>query len=97
MLKEINYDNLTPSWYIYADFEGSAYSVTFDGEVDKDFFFTQVSRRICFDDIEDITVQKIYFRGREVEYAGWCPGMRYEYKDLDGNTVWIGYFPEWDH
>ena len=94
--KAINYDDFTPSWFIYTDSEGTAHSETF-GQTTPDQFFTRVSRRICFDDLDDITVQKIYLGGKEVIYAGWQPGMKYEYQDLDGNTVWVGYFPEWDH
>ena len=94
--KEINYNNFTPSWYIYTDCDGEAHSQTF-GEVTEDQFFTAVSKRICFDDCTDETVQKIYFRGKEVFYAGWQPCMKYEYKDLYGNTVWVGYFEHWDH
>ena len=91
------FDDLTPSWYIYTDCDGVAHSETFDGNFGEDYFFTKVSKKICFDDLEDITVQKIFYKGKEVEYAGWHPGMKYEYKDLNGNTVWVGYFPEWDH
>ena len=94
--KATNYDDLAPSWYIYADCERNIYSKHF-GDADADFFFTNVSKKICFDDCDDDTVLKIFYKGKEVEYAGWQPGMKYEYKDLDGNTVWVGYFPEWDH
>ena len=90
------FDDFTPSWYIYADHEGNAYAKHF-GNVDEDFFFTNVSKKICFDDCDDDTVVKIFYKGKEVFYAGWQPGMKYEYKDLDGNTVWVGYFEEWDH
>ena len=94
--KEIKFDKLAPSWYIYTDAEGTAHSETF-GSIDMDIFFCKVSKRIAFDDLSNETVQKIYFRGKEVQYAGWKPGMRFEYQDLDGNTIWVGDFPEWDH
>lgn len=94
--KGINFDDFMPSWYIYTDSEGNAYSKTF-GKVDADFFFTNVSKRICFDDCSDETVHKIYYKGKEVYYVGWQRGMKYEYRDLDGNAVWVGYFSEWDH
>lgn len=94
--KQLDYDRLTPSWYIYTDSEGIAHSQTFS-EISMDMFFHNVSKRIAFDDLTDETVQKIYYRGKEVEYAGWQPGMRFEYTDLDGNTIWIGEYPEWDH
>jgi hypothetical protein len=96
MPKKIDYDKLAPSWYIYTDSEGIAHSETF-GEISMDMFFHRVSKRIAFDDLADETVQKIYYRGKEVEYAGWQPGMKYEYIDLEGNTIWVGEYPEWDH
>ena len=97
MLKElINYDDFIPSWYIYTDSEGDAHSVTF-GQIDIDRFFTAVSEKICFDDLDNSVMQKIYYKGKEVRYTGWQSKMVYEYKDLDGNTVWLGNFPEWDH
>lgn len=94
--KKMHFDDLAPSWYIYTDAEGIAHSETF-GQITEDQFFTKVSKRIAFDDLSNETVQKIYYKGKEVEYAGWQPCMKYEYKDLDGNTVWVGNFPEWDH
>jgi hypothetical protein len=94
--KQIYFDKLAPSWYIYTDYEGIAHSENFHG-TDMDKFFCRVSKRIAFDDLDEITVQKIYFQGKEVEYAGWQPGMKFEYKDLDGNTIWVGYFEHWDH
>lgn len=94
--KAINYDDFTPSWYIYADHEGNVYAKHF-GNVDEDFFFTNVSRKICYDDIDDTYVVKIFHKGKEVFYAGWQPRMKYEYTDEKGSTVWAGYFEEWDH
>jgi hypothetical protein len=94
--RAIDLEKFVPSWYIYTDHEGIAHSENFHG-TDMDQFFYSVSKRIAFDDINEETVQKIYFRGKEVEYAGWQPGMKFEYTTLDGNTVWVGYFPEWDH
>ena len=96
MPKAINFDHLAPSWYIYLDYEGVAHSVTHDG-IDMDKFFYEVSKRIAFDDCTEEAVVKIYYRGKEVIYAGWQPGMIFEYKDLDGNTIWVGDFPHWDH
>lgn len=91
-----NFDDLAPSWYIYTDEEGNAHTENFC-QADADFFFHDVSKRLAFDDCSYEVLQKIYYRGKEVEYVGWQPGMKYEYKDLDGNTVWVGEFPEWDH
>lgn len=94
--KAISYDDLAPSWYIYTDAEGVAHSVTY-GDIGMDHFFYKVSQRIAFDDLADETVQKIYYKGKEVYYAGWQPCMKFEYKDLNGKTIWVGYFEEWDH
>ena len=94
--KELNVDDFAPSWYIYTDAEGIAHSETF-GQITIDQFFTKVSKRIAYDDINCETVQKIYYKGKEVEYVGWQPCMKFEYKDLKGNSIWVGYFEEWDH
>lgn len=95
--KEIDFENLTPSWYIYTDSDGNSYAKTFDTDITEDQFFIAVSKRIAFDDLDDITVQKIYYKGKEVEYAGWQPCMKFEYKDQNGDTVWVGQFEHWDH
>lgn len=60
-------------------------------------FFTDVSRIICFDDCNPVTVMEIIWHGKTVHYRGWAPGMHYMYDDDDGNLVWEGWFPEWDH
>ena len=96
--RAINYDDFTPSWYIYTNCDGEPRVQTFSSALSNEgSFFIDLSRRICFDDLDDCAVHKIFYKGKEIEYAGWQPGMKYEYKDLDGNTVWVGYFPEWDH
>lgn len=94
--KAINYDAFAPSWYVFTDYDGNTYAKHF-GNVEKHFFFTNVSKKICFADCDGDTVNKIYFRGKEVHYVGWQPGMKYEYADTEGNTVWVGHFDEWDH
>ena len=60
-------------------------------------FFREVSRIICFDDIEPRTVVEIVWHGKKVFYRGWKPGMLFQYEDESGELVWEGYFPEWDH
>ena len=88
--------NLTPSWYIYTDCDGNAHDIIY-GHKDTNYFFRDVSRRICFDDCSGETVEQIFWQGKEVKYVGWQPCMVFEYKDLDGNTVWVGQFENWDH
>ncbi len=82
--------------YTYETAEGDAYVKSFD-LVGINEFFREVSNIIAFGDCTDYTVTNICFDNKEVEYVGWQFGMKYEYKDLNGNTVWVGTFPEWDH
>lgn len=60
-------------------------------------FFYDVSKMICFSDCEPRDVVKIVWHNKEVYYRGWQPGMLFEYEDDDGQVVWFGRFPEWDH
>ena len=85
-----------PSFYIYTDSVGIAHSVTYE-RIDTDKFFCEISKRIAFDDLTNEEVTDIYWRGLKIEYAGWQPGMKFEYKDLSGKTVWVGQFEHWDH
>lgn len=57
------------------------------------------SKYLCFDDIDDsYDVVKIVMDGREVRYAGWMPGMRFEYYDAETQEIVAQYeFPNWDH
>lgn len=82
--------------YTYETAEGDAYVKSFD-LVGMDKFFREVSNVIAFDDCTGFNIISIKFDGKEVYYTGWQPCMVYEYKDLDGNTVWEGQFEEWDH
>lgn len=84
------------SFYIYTDCEGIAHSVTYE-HIGTDKFFYEISKRIAFDDCTGEQVTEIYWQGIKVEYAGWQPCMRYEYKNRNGSTVWVGDFPQWDH
>lgn len=84
-----------PCFYIYTDYEGAEHIIHLQTSMDK--FFTEVSKRIAFDDINDERVTLICWQGQIINYAGWQPGMKYEYHDLTGSTIWCGYFEEWDH
>lgn len=84
------------SFYIYRDREGITHSVTYE-HIDTDKFFYEISKRYAFDDCLGDDILEIFWRGKEVLYVGWQPNMRFEYKDLNGKTVWVGNFPEWDH
>ena len=93
----INFDVLTPSWFIYTDSEGEPHCITHNDPHDELGFFVKVAKRIAFSDCTDEQVEKIYFKGKEVVFVGWQPGMKFEFKDLGGNTVWCESFPHWDH
>jgi len=84
-----------PCFYIYTDCEGEEHIVHL--QTSKDKFFTEVSRKIAFDDLTDERVTCICWQGQIVNYAGWKPAMHMVYLDHDGIPVWSAYFPEWDH
>lgn len=91
-----NYYDLVPSWYVYTDCDGEVHSEAF-GIITEDAFFTKVSKKICHGDLDNSTVHKIFYKGEEFIYAGWQPGMKYEFLAVIGDANWVGYFPEWDH
>lgn len=82
--------------FTYSTAEGDTYVKTYK-LVDMYKFFYDVSNVIAFGDCTNYTITNICFDGKEIEYVGWQQGMKFEYKDLDGNTVWVGNFPKWDH
>ena len=61
--------------------------------------FCSISKIICFDDLDDtFEVHEIFYNGKKVEYAGWQPGMHFEYRFTETNeTAWEGWFEHWDH
>lgn len=89
-------EDVPASFFIYRDAEGITHSVTYE-KIDTDKFFRNVSERYAFDDCSGEDIIAIFWRGKEVQYVGWQPCMRFEYKDLNGKTVWVGQFEEWDH
>lgn len=84
-----------PCFYIYTDYEGIEHIVHRNTDIHS--FFVEVSKRIAFDDCTEEHVLHICWRGKPIDYAGWQPGMKYEFLYRNGITVWYGYFPEWDH
>ena len=85
--------------YILRDREdGEVIVKTYDDDK-VDVMMRDVSKIICFSDCDDtFEVVKIVYKGREVEYAGWQPGMvmSYEYT-VTGDEAWSGCFPQWNH
>lgn len=82
--------------FTYCTDEGDVHVKTYK-LVEMDKFFYDVSNVIAFGDCTNYTIANICFDGKEIEYVGWQQGMKFEYKDLDGNTVWVGVFEHWDH
>ena len=69
----------------------------YSSDVSESKFFTEVSKKICFDDCEPVDVVEIVWHNKRVWYMGWMPGMVFKYGDMYRNVVWEGCFPEWDH
>lgn len=53
----------------------------------------------AFSDCDDTyVVDRIMCNGVELEYAGWQPGMVYEFFETEsGKIVYSNAFPQWDH
>jgi hypothetical protein len=85
--------------YILRDREDGEIIVKAYADEESDKMMRDVSKVICFSDCDDaFEVTKIVYMGREVEYAGWQPGMvmSYEYT-VTGDEAWSGCFPQWEH
>lgn len=61
-------------------------------------FFRTVAERYAFSDCSDDRVLEIVFDGCRIEYAGWQPGMLYDFREAStGLVVFSERFPQWDH
>ena len=59
---------------------------------------TLASKIYCFDDCDDTwEVMSIVYKNQDLHYTGWQPGMVFKYANDDGEVVWGGAFPHWDH
>ena len=85
--------------YILRDREdGEVIVKTYDDDK-ANTMMRDVSKVICFSDCDDtFEVVKIVYKGREVEYAGWQPGMVMDFKDKEtGISTWGCCRPDWEH
>lgn len=91
----ISYSNC----YILRDREDGEVIVKSYDKDKADTMMRDVSKVICFSDCDDtFEVIKIVYHGREVEYAGWRPGMEMAYYYAEsGDLAWKEFFPAWDH
>lgn len=62
-----------------------------------DGWFTKLAKTIAFDDLTYEEVVFISYKGKEIYYAGWQPGILIAFEDDAGKTIWSNAFPEWDH
>ena len=85
--------------YILRDREDGEVIVKAYDKEKADVMMRDVSKVICFSDCDDtFEVIKIVYHGREVEYAGWRPGMEMAYYfSVTGDPAWSCCVPEWDH
>lgn len=58
-----------------------------------------VSKVHAFDDCEyeDWNLVVVSAEGHVLHYAGWQPGMRYQWYNENNECVWDCCYPEWDH
>lgn len=99
LLASFDDDNEEPNNYydyeIPNDFgENEQYRRT---NTDGDAMMRTVCKTICFSDCTDEHVIKIVYHGKEIHYTGWQPGMVLEFANDEGEIVWSGCFPEYDH
>lgn len=85
--------------YLLLDREDGEVIVKAYEEHEDNMMMREVSKHICFSDCDDtFEVIKIVYKGREVEYAGWKPGMVMEFNDKEtGILAWGCCRPDWEH
>lgn len=66
----------------------------FESKRDAFFYAAKIE---AFGDCTDERVVDICCGEKHYHYTGWRPGMVMEFADEDGDFVWGGCFPEWDH
>ena len=94
-----NYCHRYSNCYILRDCEdGEVIVKTYDDDK-ANTMMRDVSKIICFSDCDDtFEVVSIVYKGREVEYAGWKPGMVMDFKDKEtGISAWGCCRPDWEH
>lgn len=77
------------------------------GEIDRKYYdsgdvcglCSEAAKFYAFDDLDDtFSIVKLVCEGKELEYAGWQPGMLFEFFEVkSGKIVYSNVFPQWDH
>lgn len=63
-----------------------------------DDMMRKICQMICFSDCTEECIDKIVYRGKELEYVGWQPDMVFTFLDKKTKEVaWEGCFPDWSH
>lgn len=73
------------------------YTKIFPKDISEDEFYYRVSNRISMSDCTGEEILTMVYHGQEVKYYGWEPNEHFIYKDLNGNTVYEAWYPEFDH
>ena len=78
-----------------------------DGEVSRRYFdegdvyslCNTAAHIYCFSDCDNTySIEEIKLKGRNIEYVGWRPGMRFIFRDCETKEdVFEICRPEWDH
>lgn len=84
------------SFVVYRD-NGAVGTMCFDPGTSEDAMFTKVAKMICYADCTGIEVEYIAINDCRYDYAGWQPGMLFEFLDEDGCSYWSQSFPGWEH
>ena len=75
--------------------DGEKYITFFDT---KDELFYELASIYAFNDLDiGMRVTKIVYEGMQCHYIGWQPDMVIEFANENGDIIYGGQFPEWDH
>jgi len=75
--------------------DGERYITFFDT---KDELFYELAKLYAFNDLDTgMEVTKIVCEGKPCYYTGWQPDMVIEFANENGDIIYGGQFPEWDH
>ena len=84
----------------YTDDDGEPEVIRFSASEHRDpldIAFGQAAYTQAFSDIANISRVRVHHQGRVYYYAGWQPGMKIEFVNQLGVSIWCERFPRWDH
>lgn len=80
-----------------ADGEPIRQEITITKEMFQDYAFRVAAKIAAYDDIYDANNIRVHHAGRTYHYVGWQPGMKIEFANEIGVSVWCDYLYECDH